>query len=87
MNLHPILLPSTRTKDKLGLLSLTKYNLSLVMGFLDEQVGRQAILPSSRAKKDFVAPPPPLPVPSATLEVHTFGSLVFFCLGTLLSGI
>ena len=74
MNLHPILLPSTRTKDKLGLLSLTKYNLSLVMGFLDEQVGWQA-------NSSF------LPVPSATLEVHTFGSLVFFCLGTLLSGI
>jgi hypothetical protein len=58
MNLHPILLHSTRGKDKLGLLSLTKYNLSLVMGFLDEQVGWQA-------NSSF------LPVPSATLEVHT----------------
>jgi hypothetical protein len=71
MNLHPILLHSTRRKDKLGLLSLTKYNLSLVMGFLDEQVRRQAILSSSsRAKKDIVAPPPALHVLSATLEVH-----------------
>ncbi len=71
MNLHPILphstgrnsiLPhNTRRNYKLGLLSLTKYNLSLVMDFLDPQ----AILPSSRAKKDVVAPtsssPPPLP--------------------------
>ena len=91
MDLHPILLHSTRGKDKLGLLSLTKYNLSLVMGFLDEQVGWQA-------NSSF------LPVPSATLEVHTpfifwevffcllgvflswfFGA--FFCLGTLVSGI
>ena len=69
MDLHPILLHSTRGKDKLGLLSLTKYNLSLVMGFLDEQVGWQA-------NSSF------LPVPSATLEVHTpfiFWE-VFFCL-------
>ncbi len=37
MNLHPILLlhSTSRKDDKLGLLSLTKYNLSLVMGFLD----------------------------------------------------
>jgi hypothetical protein len=56
MSLHPIiLLHSTRRKYKLGLLSLTKYNLSLVMGFL-EQVGWQA-------KKDFVAPTPPSPPP------------------------
>jgi hypothetical protein len=76
MDLRPItLLHSTRRKDKLGLMSLTKYNLSLVMGFLEE-VGWQAILPSSRAKKDFVAPtstsPPPfLPPPLCEIsEVH-----------------
>ena len=85
MNLHPILLHSTRTKDKLGLLSLTKYNLSLVMGFLDEQVGRQPILPFSRAKTDFVAPPPPLPVPSATLEVHTPFNFYVWFFGVFLS--
>ncbi len=37
MTLDPILLRSTRRNHQLGLLSLlTKYNLSLVMGFLDE---------------------------------------------------
>jgi hypothetical protein len=50
MNLHPILLQhapaSTRRKYKLGLLSLTKSDLSLVMEFL-EQVEWQAVLPSS----------------------------------------
>jgi hypothetical protein len=58
MNLHSILPHSTRRIYKLGLLSLTKYNLRLLMEFLDPQ----AILPSSRAKKDFVAPSP-LPRP------------------------
>ncbi len=56
MNLQPILPHSTGRNYNLGLLSLTKYNLSLVMDFLDPQ----AILPSSRAKKDFVAPTSPL---------------------------
>ncbi len=70
MSLHPIiLLHSTRRKYKLGLMSLTKYNLSMVMGFLHEEVRWQAILPSSRAKKDVVAqtstplPPPPFFLP------------------------
>ncbi len=70
MNLHPILphstgrnsiLPhSTRRNYKLGLLSLTKYNLGLVMDFLDPQ----AILPSSRANKSFVAPTCPSSPPN-----------------------
>ncbi len=55
MNLQPILPHSTGRNCKLGLLSLTRHNLSLVMDFLDPQ----AILPSSRAKKDFVAPTSP----------------------------
>jgi hypothetical protein len=72
MNLRPIiLLHSTRKNYQLGLLSLTKYNLSLVMGFLHEEVWWQAVLLSSRAKKYFVAPtstplspfPPPPPSP------------------------
>jgi hypothetical protein len=55
MNLQPILLPpSTRRKYKLGLLSLTKDNLRLVMGFL-ERVGWRSALS---------------PVPFAMLEVH-----------------
>jgi hypothetical protein len=65
MSLHPIIvLHSTRRKCKLGLMSLNKYNLNLVMGFLHEEVRWQVILPSFRAKKDLVAPtsnpaPPP----------------------------
>ncbi len=35
MDLHPILLRSTKREDKFGLLSLTKYSLRLVMGFLE----------------------------------------------------
>ncbi len=38
MDLHPILLHSMKRKDKLGLSSLTKYNLRLVMGFLETPV-------------------------------------------------
>ncbi len=83
MDLHPILLHSTRRQDKLGLLSLDKYNLSLVMGFLcAEQVGWQAILPSFRATKYFVAP-----LPSPTFfSSFTCGSLVFSFSG-LCSGV
>jgi hypothetical protein len=73
MHLHPILLHSTNLHR-----TLTKGHLVLIMQFL------QAILPSSRAKKDVVAPTPLLsPVPSAILEAHnplvsfTFGSFVF----------
>ncbi len=47
MNLHPILPHSTNLHH-----TLTKGHLILVIQFL------QAILPFSRAKKDFVAPPP-----------------------------
>ncbi len=68
MNLHPILLHSTRRIDKLGLLSLDKYVLSRVMGLLCvEQVGWQAIRPSSRASKERFrrsTPTPAPPVPS-----------------------
>ncbi len=86
MNLHPILLHSTSRKVKLGLLSLTKYNLSLVMGFLDEQVRWQAILPSSSgATKYIVAPPPALPILSATLEVHNPFAFYVWIFGVFLS--
>ena len=69
MSLHPvILLHSTRKQCKIGLMALDKYNLSLVMGFLHEEVRWQAILPSSRAKKDVVAPTStPLPPPPFSL--------------------
>ena len=99
MSLRPIiLLHSTRRECKLGLMSLNKYNLSLVMGFLhEEEVGWQAILPSSTAMKDFVAPtsiPSPLLLPPSVIsELHnslfsfSSGSLVFLCLGTLLWGL
>ncbi len=70
-NLHPILLHSTRGEDKLGLLSLDKYVLSRVMGFLSE-VG-QAVLPLSRA-------------PFKILSSFTCGSLVFSVVG-LCSGV
>ncbi len=55
--------PRKSRPDTLGLFSLTKDELVLVMGYL-ERVRYQAILPSSRAMKDIVAPsprPPPSP--------------------------
>jgi hypothetical protein len=60
--------PRKSRQDKPGLLSLTKYDLVVVMGFL-ERVRCQTILPPSRATKDVVAPPPrSLPLPSALTE-------------------
>jgi hypothetical protein len=60
--------PRKRREDKPGLFSLTKYDLVLVMSFL-ERVNFKAILTSSRATKDVVAPltPPSSPPP---LRVH-----------------
>ena len=46
--------PRTRRQDKPGFFSLTKYDLALVMGFL-ERVRCQEILHSSKATKDVVA--------------------------------
>jgi hypothetical protein len=73
MNLHPILPHSTRQNYKLGLLSLTKYNLSLVMDFLDPQ----AILPFSRANKYFVAPTSPTPPPPQFFSSPAPTTIVF----------
>jgi hypothetical protein len=69
-------------------MSLNKYNLSLVMGFLhEEEVGWQAVLPSSTAMKDFVAPtstPSPLLLPPSVIsELHN--SLFFWVFGVSLS--
>jgi hypothetical protein len=56
MNLHPILLHSTRKKCNVGLLSLTKDDFILVMRFL-EQVGWQ----NKERFRRSDTPPPPFP--------------------------
>jgi hypothetical protein len=59
--------PRKRRQGKPGLFSLTKYDLVLVMGFL-ERVRCQAMFPSSRATKDVAAPSPPSSSPP--VRVH-----------------
>ncbi len=63
--------PRKRRQDKPGLFSLTKYDLALVMGFL-ERVRCQAVLPSCRATTCRRSVPPPSSPRSLRLTICLF---------------